>query len=369
MREKVAIVHRQFTTQSKNSASAIELARLFQKLGFEVTVIASKVDASLIKHLNIKALTIWQPPLGDALLNKYFSWRAQQICANNNFKIVVGFGDIIKQNIFVLQNLAPSSVESAVLINGKYNVVLVSSNLMKNEISSKMKIDFKKVQVCYPTFSREIYHTKNKLQNRVQARNKLGLNENDQVVGVNVGSDISASGLDYAFSAIKKYNGTTKHNENANFKNLTILKALVRASPDKQDDIKKLAVESGVADIIKFIDEGVSAETFYHAVDVYFLPARHEPFGRTVLEAMACGLPVLSSNQAGVSEIILSKQLVRKPDDIDGWAEMIGQIFSNKDWALAIARQNAERALALDENQFNKRFLQILAEYKFIESF
>jgi glycosyltransferase involved in cell wall biosynthesis len=50
---------------------------------------------------------------------------------------------------------------------------------------------------------------------------------------------------------------------------------------------------------------------FYAAADVYVSPSREDSFGLPVAEAMACGLPVITSSQAGVSALL--------HDGIDGF--------------------------------------------------
>jgi UDP-glucose:(heptosyl)LPS alpha-1,3-glucosyltransferase len=52
-------------------------------------------------------------------------------------------------------------------------------------------------------------------------------------------------------------------------------------------------------------------ERLYAAADVVALPARYEPFGNVHLEALACGLPVLTSAHAGGAEVV-------RPGD-NGW--------------------------------------------------
>ena len=48
-------------------------------------------------------------------------------------------------------------------------------------------------------------------------------------------------------------------------------------------------------------------QLLYNAADVFVMPSRREPFGLVALEAMACGLPVVGSNEGGLPEFINSQ--------------------------------------------------------------
>jgi glycosyltransferase involved in cell wall biosynthesis len=53
-----------------------------------------------------------------------------------------------------------------------------------------------------------------------------------------------------------------------------------------------------------FLPPSPNVLQFYAAADAYVGPSLEDAYGLPVLEAMACGLPVLASSRAGVSEII-----------------------------------------------------------------
>ncbi|HXF60215.1 MAG TPA: glycosyltransferase family 1 protein [Caldilineaceae bacterium] len=58
---------------------------------------------------------------------------------------------------------------------------------------------------------------------------------------------------------------------------------------------------------------------WYRAAEAFLYPSRFEGFGLPVLEAMACGAPVLCSNAAGVREVAGEAALLLPPDDAGAW--------------------------------------------------
>lgn len=60
----------------------------------------------------------------------------------------------------------------------------------------------------------------------------------------------------------------------------------------------------GVADCFTILPPTFAIKDYYDYADVVVTLAPREPFGRTVIEAIACGVPVVGSNTGGISEIL-----------------------------------------------------------------
>jgi UDP-glucose:(heptosyl)LPS alpha-1,3-glucosyltransferase len=83
-------------------------------------------------------------------------------------------------------------------------------------------------------------------------------------------------------------------------------------------------------------------------------PAIYEPFSNACLEALACGLPVVTSRINGASEVITHGKdgaVVDEPDDIIGLAAGITSFLDAKNYTAAsrAARRTAE-SLTFDRN-------------------
>jgi UDP-glucose:(heptosyl)LPS alpha-1,3-glucosyltransferase len=83
---------------------------------------------------------------------------------------------------------------------------------------------------------------------------------------------------------------------------------LVVAGRDAQvDSYRALARSLGVAERVRFLGPVPQPELMYAAADALVLPTIYEPFSNACLEALACGLPVVTTRAAGVSELLTDR--------------------------------------------------------------
>jgi glycosyltransferase involved in cell wall biosynthesis len=103
---------------------------------------------------------------------------------------------------------------------------------------------------------------------------------------------------------------------------------LVMAGPEQQDAARwrALAAEEHISDRIVWTGmlTGDAKWGALHAADVFVLPSHQENFGLAVVEALACGVPVLISREVNIwREIVDSGAGLAAPDTVDGTAELL----------------------------------------------
>ncbi len=107
-----------------------------------------------------------------------------------------------------------------------------------------------------------------------------------------------------------------------------------------------LAKECGVRDRIRFTGMLAGKENLRKALiatDLFVLPTKAEGLPRAIIEAMAVGLPCISSPVDGVPELVKSEYLVEQSDD-KALAEKIISLISDKEQMSRMSKENIEVA-------------------------
>lgn len=91
-----------------------------------------------------------------------------------------------------------------------------------------------------------------------------------------------------------------------------------------------LVVRSGLRDSVVEIGPIPHARMpdLYSSVDCLLFPSLYEGFGWPPLEAMACGVPVVTSNVASLPEVVGDAALIRDPLDVDGLAADVAELLT-----------------------------------------
>jgi glycosyltransferase involved in cell wall biosynthesis len=92
-----------------------------------------------------------------------------------------------------------------------------------------------------------------------------------------------------------------------------------------------LAYQANVDERFTILPPTYEIEQYYKCSDVVLTLAPREPFGRVVVEAIACGVPVIGSNTGGINEILqnFAPQWVVNPDNPRQVAESIIDVLNS----------------------------------------
>jgi UDP-glucose:(heptosyl)LPS alpha-1,3-glucosyltransferase len=94
---------------------------------------------------------------------------------------------------------------------------------------------------------------------------------------------------------------------------------LIAGSDRATASYRRLADRHGVTDRVRFLGRRADVELLMRAADALALPSLFEPFGNVAIEAMASGLPVLTTSRCGAAEIVpgeLRPMIVANPADV-----------------------------------------------------
>ncbi|MCR9015054.1 N-acetyl-alpha-D-glucosaminyl L-malate synthase BshA [Aquiflexum gelatinilyticum] len=120
-------------------------------------------------------------------------------------------------------------------------------------------------------------------------------------------------------------------------------KLLLVGDGPERDKMERLCRELGTCDDIRFLGKMEAVEEVLSVADLFVMPSEKESFGLAALEAMACEVPVLSSDAGGIPELNI--------DGVTGFTCKIGDIKTMTEKALEILDDKnlegfKERALA-----------------------
>ncbi len=121
---------------------------------------------------------------------------------------------------------------------------------------------------------------------------------------------------------------------------------LVAGADRAADKFERRAGALHVGARVVFAGPQPNVEAMFHAADAFAMPSLFEPFGNAVMEAMASGLPVMTSAFSGVAELIPPSMRgfrVENPDDVGEVALRLGALFDAPASLGAEARETAAK--------------------------
>ncbi|HID88165.1 MAG TPA: glycosyltransferase family 4 protein [Anaerolineae bacterium] len=131
------------------------------------------------------------------------------------------------------------------------------------------------------------------------------------------------------------------------------IRVAILGSGPLRSHLEQLAETLGIADRVSFLGTLPSPQMpeFYRQLDALVLPSRSRPnwveqFGRVLVEAMACGVPVVGAESGEIPYVIGDAGLLFPEDDEEALRERLSRLMRNADLRADLTRRGRERVLA-----------------------
>ena len=182
------------------------------------------------------------------------------------------------------------AAERRLFESARLRAVICNSNMVKQELRRHFGLPESKLRVIYSGVDLAAYHPALRDAWRKPKRGELGIAD-AAMVFVFVGSGFRRKGLPQLLRALTAVRDAH----------------LVVVGADKElPQMRRAADALKLAGRVHFAGGQDDVKPWYGMADCFVLPTLYDPFPNAALEAMACGLPLVTSAQCGAAELIES---------------------------------------------------------------
>lgn len=329
-RLRIAYVVHDYNRHGGHSRYVAELATRFRR-DHDVHVFTNTVDDSDTRAITFHHIPAWR---GNALASilsfiipatvlvrgRFDIIHAQGLCglrhtvATAHFCQTAWFNALTREGVRLtwkqrLFRQLVTGLERRALCRAGTRRVIAVSDRVKGDLSS-LYGRATGVEVIYHGTDIDTFRPENRKRFRAETRAAIGIGD-DRFIALYVG-DLK-KGARAAIQATAKTPGVT-------------LLLLTGSDPTPY---RALAEREKVADRLIFHPHSKRVEVFFAAADAFVFPTVYDPYGLVISEAMASGLPVITSRAAGAAELITPGEdglLTERPWDIDGIASHLASL-------------------------------------------
>jgi UDP-glucose:(heptosyl)LPS alpha-1,3-glucosyltransferase len=181
------------------------------------------------------------------------------------------------------------AIERRLFASPLLKAVICNSRMVRQDIRDRFGLPDERLPVVYNAVDSEAFSPRLRAH-RDSMRQKLGVPP-DATLFLLVGSGYVRKGVAAALTALSRLPGNTH--------------LLVVGRDKARGRYKRMARQLGIASRVALVGAQDDPKPFYGAADAFVLPTLYDPCPNAALEAMACGLPVVTSTKCGAAELVL----------------------------------------------------------------
>jgi UDP-glucose:(heptosyl)LPS alpha-1,3-glucosyltransferase len=361
---KIAILLDKFLPSRGGERYFTFLASELARMGHDVHIFASKVEATDNPPYSIHLIPVMKFPRSLRILS--FRYNASRMLRRYDFDIIHGVAESCEVNVlnphggvepaYLKQEFASIGnpvyraykflkrylsirhyLETGLqkrLYGGKaLKRVIAISSMIKRDIIRYYGFPEDRISVVFNSVDLDRFHPRNRELYRKAKRMELGMSE-DTLLLLFAGNNFRLKGVS---TLIKAMALLSKRLRGQDFR-------LVVAGRGHAGGYHRLAQRLGIADKVVFAGAVNGMEQWYGATDIYVHPTFYDSCSLTVLEALASGLPVITTKFNGAAEAIQSTAagiVINDPADPTELAEAIAEFLDQEKRTRAIPASRA----------------------------
>ena len=358
--KRIAIVFRGIGDIGGTNNTIADHARHFKALGYKVDLIGEKVHKGGVTPEMGRAIRIARVPLLNRYKWRWFAARAQRTVDRGQYDFVAGHGHNYRQHVLSMHNCLHlthelvygraldargglAEIHDRILTARAFEFCICNSHLMREDLAQRYRLDAERLRVIYPGYRPQQFDRREREIYRGAVRKELGVGD-QLLIGLVTSGDYEKRGLDILLEA---YAGLEQKLKD---KTLVLVLGKLAGTQSFIDHARSM----GIADKLRLVSHTRRPQRYFHALDICVHPARFEEFGQSVQEAMACGVPVVTSRRVGATELLprsLYASLPHAPDAQNIRAQLADLIESPS--LRAVMAENVHAAVARNTEQAN----------------
>jgi len=125
--------------------------------------------------------------------------------------------------------------------------------------------------------------------------------------------------------------------------------------------LDKLLAKKSLGERVKWVEYVPEADlvSLYNLATAFVYPSSYEGFGLPLLEAMACGTPVITGNSSSLPEVVGDSGILVDPENVEALASAMLQVLQNPSLRDNLAKRGMERAKHFSWRKAAKETLEV----------
>lgn len=314
---KIAIVIKDYTLERGGlERYGVQLSRFLAREGCDVHLLANRCTVELEESITWHPISMWKKPAWLKVIS--FARSIRRYLQTHSFDIVYSLsltyptdafriGDLLFCHWWIVRFPNPilrlgyslirhvywanTYLEKQIMAEDSPTVIIANSHLGREQAQSYYGVRSERLHVIHNGVDLERFNAKKSRARRDEIRSQWNIPSAASLL-LFVANDWQRKGLITVLQAM----GEMKRVNNPPH--------LLVAGKGKPSKYQTCIRDCSLQNRVHFAGRASNIEACYGAADLFVFPTLYDPFANVCLEAMACGLPVITTRENGFSELI-----------------------------------------------------------------